>query len=196
METLSRKSTKPNLLGVLSATVVAGFIPLVIMASPAQSAPCPNPPAQSSSDPAWKQGLLCLVNHQRARYKRHQLRMSPQLNRGAQAYTNQMVGRHFFSHVTPSGGQLESRVRASGYTRHMYLMGIGENIYWTGMPTQTPQQAFTAWMNSPHHRENMLDPSWRDFGAGITAGNPLPPSQTWTSQGWTMSQWFGIRSRT
>jgi len=100
-----------------------------------------------------------------------------------------MVSQHFFAHQSPAGVQLESRIRATGYLRGMNLWGVGENIYATGMPTQTPAQAMAAWMSSPHHQENILDPSWREFGAGIVHSMPSTP------QGWTMTQWFAIRQR-
>ena len=37
----------------------------------------------------------------------------------------------------------------------------------------SPWQIFVAWMHSPPHRANILDPSFRDAGVGVARGFPL-----------------------
>ena len=45
-----------------------------------------------------------------------------------------------------------------------------------------------AWMNSPGHKENILDPEYREIGIGIVAGNP----STATGAGATYANAFGV----
>jgi uncharacterized protein YkwD len=44
---------------------------------------------------------------------------------------------------------------------------VGENLA-AGQPT--PERAFTDWMNSPSHRDNILDPRFTELGVGVRFG--------------------------
>ena len=46
-----------------------------------------------------------------------------------------------------------------------------------------------SWMNSEHHRENILNGDYRELGLGIHLGTP-----TGSSEGVTITAEFGVRS--
>src|SRR5713226_4782392 len=88
-------------------------------------------------------------------------------------------GPVFLSHTGPDGSTFEHRINAAGYSD---WTAIGENI---AAGQQSPQQVVDDWMNSPGHRANILDPSFRDVGIGIAVGpgtwpnGYLDPQVTW-----------------
>jgi uncharacterized protein YkwD len=49
---------------------------------------------------------------------------------------------------------------------------VGENIAWGSGQYSTPAFITNAWMNSPEHRTNILDPQFREIGLGILQGTP------------------------
>ena len=65
---------------------------------------------------------------------------------------------------------------------------IGENLAWGTGALATPASIMQAWMNSPGHRENILDPEYREIGIGVVAGNP----STATGAGATYANAFGV----
>src|SRR5947209_2207315 len=60
------------------------------------------------------------------------------------------------------GTDFAARIASSGYAPN----AAGEDIA-TGYPT--PSAVVSAWMNSPDHCRNILDPSYRDIGTGVSA---------------------------
>jgi hypothetical protein len=68
-----------------------------------------------------------------------------------------MAQRNYWSHVTPDGKQPWTFVETSGY----HYQAAGENLaYGFG----TSDQVMTAWMHSPEHRANILNPNYQDVG--------------------------------
>jgi uncharacterized protein YkwD len=125
--------------------------------------------------------VVCLINQQRAQRKLPLLTDVSQLDHAAQSWTDQMVLHNLFSH----GAAFSSRISAVGYV----WSNIGENIA-TGFAT--PRDVVTAWMASPDHCRNILDPDYANVGTGV---NPNPVlaagsgAATWTQDfGLLMSQ--------
>ena len=63
-------------------------------------------------------------------------------------------------------------LRRMGYIPSGRAWAVGENLAWGTGPLGTPAAIVRAWMNSPGHRANILDPRFRQIGLGIVAGNP------------------------
>jgi uncharacterized protein YkwD len=124
-----------------------------------------------ASRPALQRAVVCLINQQRARRGLSRLRENQRLNRSAQGWTNEMVGRGFFSH----GSNFSGRITAVGFDWQM----VGENIA-TGF--RTPAAVVRGWMGSPGHCRNILTPTFLDVGTGVSrrgvAGTGGPG--TWT----------------
>jgi uncharacterized protein YkwD len=149
------------------------------------SRPCPNAntAATHSNAQAMRAAVVCLINQQRTSRRLPALRAQRQLDRSAQNWTNTMVAHNGFTH----GTAFWNRISAVGY----HWQVAGENIA-TGFVT--PQQVVTAWMASPGHCRNILDPQYASVGTGVSS-LPVPSAAssaaTWTQDfGLTMSQNF------
>jgi uncharacterized protein YkwD len=148
-------------------------------AAPTVPAVCDNAdtPATSGAASALDTAVVCLINQQRVSRGLPALRDSSQLDSSAQSWTDQMVSMEDFTHGTDFAG----RISAAGYD----WQDAGENIA-TGYPT--PREVVAAWMASPDHCRNILDPSFRDVGTGV---NPAPVVG-WASGPATWTQDFGL----
>ncbi len=101
--------------------------------------------------------LLAETNGERTSQHQPALQINPKLTAAAQAKANDMAKRGYWSHVTPDGKQPWSFIDTSGYQYE----AAGENLaYGFG----TSDQVITAWMNSPTHRANVLNPVYQDVG--------------------------------
>jgi uncharacterized protein YkwD len=140
---------------------------------------CPNAdtPATGASLGAMRAAVVCLINQQRNSHGLPSLKVNQRLNRSAQSWNQAMINSGNFTH----GANFAGRISAVGYN----WQTAGENIA-TGFPT--PRSVVTAWMASPDHCRNILDPSFHDVGTGETP-------QTvggWATQPATWTQDFGL----
>lgn len=85
-----------------------------------------------------------------------------QLNNAAQAHSNWMQANQRMTH-DENGEPFTARLIRAGY----HYRNAGENI---AAGQRTPEAVFKAWMNSPGHKRNILNPAFRDVGFG-RAGN-------------------------
>jgi uncharacterized protein YkwD len=176
-----------------TAVAVAGIVAATVAAAPAHAA-CAGANVMPSSANAAKvrKATLCLLNAQRRAHGLHKLRENGKLRRAAAGYSRLMVSQGFFSHVSPGGSTLESRVNSTHYLDGARSWSIGENIAWGTGPLGTPRAIVKAWMNSPGHRENILNGTYRDIGIGIATGAPIPAGAA--AGGGTYTTDFGYRS--
>jgi uncharacterized protein YkwD len=121
----------------------------------------------------------CLVDQERLRHGLPVLQVSMKLSKAAQGWTDTMEAKHIFEHG--SDRAFSKRLLAVGYD---WAMG-GENIA-TGFAT--PRDAVSAWMASPGHCQNVLNPGFRAMGAGMD----LPPIAGFAAEPATWTQDFGI----
>jgi uncharacterized protein YkwD len=124
-----------------------------------------------------QRAVVCLVNQQRRRRGLPGLRPNRKLNRSAQGWTNAMVVHREFTH----GADFALRISAAGFN----WSNVGENIA-TGY--RTPSAVVNAWMASPGHCENILDPEFREVGTGVSAAR-IPG---FSSRPGTWTQDFGL----
>jgi uncharacterized protein YkwD len=104
-----------------------------------------------------RSAVVCLINRERSLHHLPPLSASSLLNRSAQGWTNVMVSSDQFSHGTNFAG----RISAAGYV----WRSAGENIA-TGF--STPRAVVHAWMGSTGHCENILNPTFRNVGTGVS----------------------------
>ncbi|MFF5477612.1 sigma-70 family RNA polymerase sigma factor [Streptomyces sp. NPDC012935] len=111
--------------------------------------------------------VVALVNKERSAAGCGPLSQDSQLNQAALRHSEDMDARDFFDHTNPDGADPGQRVTAAGYTWSTY----GENI---AQGQQTPEAVMESWMNSPGHRANILNCSFKDIGVGIhkASGGP------------------------
>ncbi|MFC7908934.1 sigma-70 family RNA polymerase sigma factor [Streptomyces nigra] len=114
--------------------------------------------------------VVALVNKERAAAGCGPLAEDSLLDKSAQAHSADMAARDFFDHTNPDGADPGQRITAAGYRWSTY----GENI---AMGQQTPEAVMESWMNSPGHRANILNCSFKDIGVGVHEG---PGGPWWT----------------
>jgi uncharacterized protein YkwD len=107
--------------------------------------------------------MLAEINTLRRKAGVPPLQMSPALQRAAQAHAQDMIARGYYGHKSPSGTTVRERSREAGYEWRT----IGENIA-EGQTSE--REVMTSWMNSKGHRENILNPHFRDLGIGLALG--------------------------
>ena len=164
-------------IGLASA---CAMLALSLPASAAGSSGCAhaNQAATSAPTPAMQQATVCLINQQREARGLPAVRVSAKLNTVAQRWTHHMVTHDQFSHA-----RFIPRIDAVHYPWQV----AAENIA-TGY--LTPRAAVAAWMASPDHCRNLLDPSVRDVGTGERPA----PVRHWASSPATWTQDFGLRA--
>jgi len=105
--------------------------------------------------------VVKLINSFRERNGVPSLLVGTALSRAAQAHSTDMARRGYFDH-----GAFATRLRSFG-VRAPYL---GENIA-AGTRPLTPATIVRMWIQSPPHRENLLDRSFRRIGVGVAGGS-------------------------
>jgi uncharacterized protein YkwD len=142
---------------------------------------------------AIRSAVFCLVNRERLRRGEEPLRPNMRLRRAAQGHSESMAAGGYFDHVSPGGATPLARMRAVGYiSGRTRGYEVGENIGWGTLWKATPQAIVAAWMASPGHRANILDPRFRDTAVGVAAH--LPRSLSGGQSGAVYTQDFGVRS--
>lgn len=120
-----------------------------------------------------RHSILCLVNRERASRGLRRLRPARQLRVSAQRHTYDMRRRGYFGHVTPAGGVLYERVRRTGYlARASSRWRIGETLAWGAGSSGTPGGLVRALLDSPSHRDVILEGRYREIGIGLALGSP------------------------
>jgi uncharacterized protein YkwD len=129
--------------------------------------------AQSSTAQMQK-AVVCLINEQRTERGLPKLVASTKLDHSAQRWTETMVSDSEFSHG--AGSAFAARISAAGFDWE----NVAENIA-TGY--STPSDVVGAWMRSPGHCANILNPIYREVGTGV-ANNMIHGASnidgTWT----------------
>jgi uncharacterized protein YkwD len=166
-------------------------LPTVPVPATPQAPPCAGADLTlgTTSTAGVRQAVVCLLNAQRAAAKLQPLRPNRALGRAAAGYATAMVRGHFFSHVSPSGSTLLTRVVRTTYLRHAGTWALGEDLAWGTGAYATPRAIVEAWMASPPHRRNILEPTFRDVGIGVSGGVP-----SGAADGATYVADFGIRT--
>lgn len=133
--------------------------------------------------------IKCEVNAIRRANGRPMLKTSLRLRLAARRHARDMIRRRYFAHVSPDGVSVEERVRRAGFMRGSRSWGLGEDIAWGTGSRGSPQAIVASWMRSPPHRAVILNPLYREGGAGIARGTPKG------SPGVTYVMDLGFRSR-
>lgn len=115
--------------------------------------------AAAPTGPAGKAGrVLTLVNAARSDAGCGPVARSAALERAATDYAALMARTGTFSHTGPDGSEFSDRIRAAGYSDPG-----GENI---AKGQSSADEVMSDWMDSPGHRRNILDCSFRTLGVG------------------------------
>lgn len=107
---------------------------------------------------AYANEVLQLVNQERAKAGLSSLTSEAAIT--AAANVRAQESRQSFSHTRPNGTSFSTALREHGVSYRT----SGENIAYG---QRTPQEVVNAWMNSPGHRANILNPSFNKIGIGV-----------------------------
>jgi uncharacterized protein YkwD len=133
---------------------------------------------------------LCLINVQRRTHGLAAVRSNGQLRLAAVRHSRDMVAKRYFEHTSRDGRTFVARIRQTGFFKHVQFWRAGENIAWGVGANASPASIVRAWMNSPPHRRNILQPAFRRIGVGLTIGTPRS-----RGLGATYTTDFGYRKR-
>lgn len=109
-----------------------------------------------------EQEVFSLVNKVRKQHGLQPLIWIEELADAARTHSQDMAEHDFFAHISPTTGSPAQRVQSYG------LPGAAENIAAGYTDANT---VFDAWMLSPDHRGNILNPDHRFIGIGVYREN-------------------------
>lgn len=161
--------------GRVRVTSNGGPLPAVMPADEEGFPICPsmNTEVTAATVREVAQASLCLINKLRRQRHLRALKDNPQLLRAANQHSRDMVTSEYFSHDSPDGRSVANRVKGAGYVRGYARWQVGENLAWGSGVKSSARRIVLAWMGSPGHKRNLLDPSYREAGMAVVAGSPL-----------------------
>lgn len=107
--------------------------------------------------------LVDVANDDRAAQELNGLRINPKLVAAAQMKADDMAAKSYFSHTTPEGYDSWHWFRAVEYD-YAYA---GENL---AVDFSESNDVEKAWMNSPTHRDNILNKNYTEIGIATAKG--------------------------
>jgi len=110
-----------------------------------------------------KSNLVNLLNQSRQSYGLNTLTENGQLDEAAELKARDMVNNGYFNHVSPNGTTPWYWFSLAGYN-YKYA---GENL---AIGFYDSQDVYNAWLNSLSHKENMLNPVYKEVGTAILTG--------------------------
>ena len=111
-----------------------------------------------AGDSVWD--LVSAMNQARRDNGVRELRADDRLLNSSGTHARDMAMRNYFSHDTPEGWGVGLRIHGWGYP---HLAGVVENI---AGGQRDAWEVVRAWLASPGHRANLLNPRYNAVGAG------------------------------
>ena len=108
--------------------------------------------------------IVRMTNVERVNRGLSPLKLDSELSAAAAQKAADMFAKNYWAHVSPSGTQPWFFITASGYT-YRYA---GENL---ARDFSDPGSVIQAWLNSPSHRDNLLNSRYQDIGVAVVDGN-------------------------
>ncbi len=145
------------------ATVLVAILVAVTAMLAGQARATDASPSSTQQLQSLDQAILEQLNQVRAAHGLKPLVLSRDLGRAALYQSRAMLSGGFFSHDAPDGTTFSSRIKRFYSSAGYGLWSAGENLLYDSGDLDAAG-AVQAWMNSPPHRRNMLDPNWREVG--------------------------------
>jgi len=111
-----------------------------------------------------EKGIIEWTNKQREKYGLAPLKENPLLDETALAKVEDMFENQYFAHESPSGEGVSNLAKKFGYD---FLL-IGENLAMGNFSSD--EDLVLAWMESPGHRENILNEKYQEIGVAVKKG--------------------------
>lgn len=109
------------------------------------------------------ESIIQLTNAERAKLGVSALKENKLLSEAARQKAADMFAFNYWAHVSPSGRTPWAFFTDVGY-KYQYA---GENL---ARDFRDPGSVVQAWMNSPTHRENMVNAKYREIGVAVVTG--------------------------
>ncbi len=124
------------------------------------------PPVSAATANRVERRIVQLVNRERARYGLPAVRLNVHLVSAARFHSAEMLRFGYFDHssIHPSRAW-DVRVRS-----YLYRSVVGETLAWGTGTYATPARTVRMWMDSPPHRDVVLDARFRLVGIGRLIG--------------------------
>ncbi|TQR05539.1 hypothetical protein FG383_19615 [Psychrobacillus soli] len=116
---------------------------------------------ESVQVPAAIQQVVDLTNQERAKAGLKALQIDTKLTQSAQAKSQDMKNRNYFSHTSPTYGSPFEQMKSFGVT----YKSAAENI---AKGQRSATEVVKAWMASSGHRANIMNPSYTHIGVGLS----------------------------
>lgn len=110
-------------------------------------------------------GIVSFTNKERTGKQLPALRNNRALNASAQKKLEDMFDQQYFEHESPKGVSVADLIRDQEY---QYIV-VGENLALGNFGGD--QQVVTAWMDSPGHKANIMDPRFQEIGVAVGKGS-------------------------
>lgn len=153
---------KAKILHPSSIMVIASLLVLFQMAINYSSKLGPDVLGYASS--ISREEVARLTNQKRVAAGLSELKFNETLSSAAYTKGIDMINKDYWAHVAPDGTQPWSFFNRFGY-KYRYA---GENL---ARDFSTASSAVDAWMNSPSHRDNILNSKYKEIGIGIVEGD-------------------------
>src|SRR6187200_1220116 len=101
------------------------------------------------------------------------LTLSTSLQAAAVVHTRTLAQRGIFQHESPDGSPFHKRVGRYYGPDGFRTWAVGENLVFNSAPLNA-ERAVKAWLDSPPHRKNLLNPTWREIGVGALLVRKAP----------------------
>ncbi|PQD95493.1 hypothetical protein CYL18_09420 [Pradoshia eiseniae] len=111
----------------------------------------------------FEEQVVKLVNEKRAAAGLKALKSSSSLNNVAEKKSKDMRDKGYFSHTSPTYGNLPSMLKKFSIS----YKAAGENI---AAGQTTPASVVSSWMKSPGHKANILSKKYTHIGVGYVSG--------------------------
>lgn len=123
-----------------------------------------NPSVLGYASSISKEEVIRLTNEKRKQAGLSALVANNVLSNAAQAKGIDMIAKDYWAHVAPDGTQPWKFFGDYGY-KYRYA---GENL---ARDFSNANSAVEAWMDSPSHKENILNPKYKEIGIGVVEGD-------------------------
>lgn len=108
--------------------------------------------------------VIRLTNIEREKRGLKPLREDSRLSSAAAEKAENMYVENYWAHFSPSGKDPWGFMNRAGYKFSVAGENLAKNFY-------TPEEVVQAWMESPTHRDNLLNPKYVDIGIAVAEGN-------------------------
>ncbi|MEI8062192.1 MAG: CAP domain-containing protein [bacterium] len=109
-------------------------------------------------------GIIQYTNIERLKGGLKPIAINDRLSRSASNKLQDIFEKQYFEHISPSGVGVSDLAKQAGYD---YVV-VGENLALGSFGSN--QALLAAWMASPGHRANIMDPRYQDIGVAVGRG--------------------------